>query len=262
MLTVCYYIYIYIYIYNIISKSLTVANNVTFLCLFCRASHLSKCQKQTNTVAVKNSEVIFKEYTTCKNSTSRNSTTHPSIHEGHDLSLQPRTHQNEQNDDKKPETKNHVELTPAEPSKMASKMDKRFQQQPFLKNDPLGTIQLNVASKLLGGGGVQHEQQQALVLTSITKTADDTNGDEASSRKTSSSSNGSNSTNDSSSSSFTSQSHKCLPDNPIMTTPTSSGAGGKTLTDQSDLFWPDDPGQLLNAWLGELDSLKKVNNDG
>ena len=82
----------------------------------------------------------------------------------------------------------------------------------------------------------------------------------SSSRKTSSSSNGSNSTSDSSSS-FSSHPLKTLPENPDL------GPNSKSLNltkkdseaeNNKSLLWQDDPGQLLNAWLGELDSLQKV----
>jgi len=88
-------------------------------------------------------------------------------------------------------------------------------------------------------------------------------GENSSSRKTSSSSNGSNSTSDSSSS-FSSHPLKTLPENPDLS-PNGQSLNPKTKTSTNDsiannksLLWQDDPGQLLNAWLGELDSLQKV----
>ena len=84
--------------------------------------------------------------------------------------------------------------------------------------------------------------------------------DPSSSRKTSSSSNGSNSTSDSSSS-FSSHPLKTLPEHPdISTNPKTFNPTKKdsVVDSNKSLLWQDDPGQLLNAWLGELDSLQKV----
>ena len=71
--------------------------------------------------------------------------------------------------------------------------------------------------------------------------------EDPSSRKTSSSSNGSNSTTDSSSS-FSCHPLKTLPENPGLQNNNKNRKESATL----------DPGQLLNAWLGELDNLQKV----
>ena len=82
----------------------------------------------------------------------------------------------------------------------------------------------------------------------------------SSSRKTSSSSNGSNSTSDSSSS-FSSHPLKTLPENPDFGPSSKSKNVMKKDSEAENnksLLWQDDPGQLLNAWLGELDSLQKV----
>ena len=34
----------------------------------------------------------------------------------------------------------------------------------------------------------------------------------------------------------------------------------ESTSEKKSLLWQDDPGQLLNAWLGELDNLQKVSN--
>ena len=85
----------------------------------------------------------------------------------------------------------------------------------------------------------------------------------SSSRKTSSSSNGSNSTSDSSSS-FSSHPLKTLPEHPDLSSNTKTSNLMKkdnSVDNNKSLLWQDDPGQLLNAWLGELDSLQKVRID-
>ena len=82
----------------------------------------------------------------------------------------------------------------------------------------------------------------------------------SSSRKTSSSSNGSNSTTDSSSS-FSSHPLKTLPEHPDLSSNTKTSnliKKDNSVDNNKSLLWQDDPGQLLNAWLGELDSLQKV----
>ena len=87
--------------------------------------------------------------------------------------------------------------------------------------------------------------------------------EDSSSRKTSSSSNGSNSTSDSSSS-FSSHTLKTLPENPDLSNNGQSlhakykASNNDSNGNNKSLLWQDDPGQLLNAWLGELDSLQKV----
>ena len=88
--------------------------------------------------------------------------------------------------------------------------------------------------------------------------------DDSSSRKTSSSSNGSNSTSDSSSS-FSSHPLKTLPEHPNVSANKkplqvkfSSKDTHESTSEKKSLLWQDDPGQLLNAWLGELDNLQKV----
>ena len=85
----------------------------------------------------------------------------------------------------------------------------------------------------------------------------------SSSRKTSSSSNGSNSTTDSSSS-FSSHPLKTLPEHPDLSSNTKTSNLMKkdnSVDNNKSLLWQDDPGQLLNAWLGELDSLQKVRTE-
>ena len=87
--------------------------------------------------------------------------------------------------------------------------------------------------------------------------------DDPSSRKTSSSSNGSNSTSDSSSS-FSSYNLKTLPENPdsvVNDKPTHSKPlhnAKESISGKKSLEWQEDPGQLLNAWLAELESLQQV----
>ena len=90
--------------------------------------------------------------------------------------------------------------------------------------------------------------------------------EDSSSRKTSSSSNGSNSTSDSSSS-FSSHPLKTLPEHPNVSANKkplhvkfSTKDTNESTSEKKSLLWQDDPGQLLNAWLGELDNLQKVKN--
>ena len=137
----------------------------------------------------------------------------------------------------------------------ASNMEKKLQSQtPSI--DALSAKQQSKATtntKMMGPSTEQAISVNDRIISS----------DDPSSRKTSSSSNGSNSTSDSSSS-FSSHNLKTLPENPdalSKSKPTHvspSTIVNDSTSDKKSLFWQDDPGQLLNAWLGELDSLQKV----
>ena len=259
-------------------------------CLF-RANHLSECQKKSHTALIESQhkELDKKVFCLDEGNTTIDSSVQAIEKDLHEITNDFRSNTGSSlKSTKYPEAENKLQnettTTPGEnvalasnirmdttgratvtsekrvtfPKSIVSKMEKQLQPKTQAPDNLSSRQQSNGQTNTLLQGPLGQLTNQA-----ATKKDDSICSEESSSRKTSSSSNGSSGTSGSSSS-FSSHNLKTLPEPPYLVSNEKStkvkglNKPSGPMSDEKSLLWQDDPGQLLNAWLGELDSLQKV----